>query len=486
VYPCFLPTQIYHSKNRQIVVNRLVFLKKDEAGGHIKSHLLIEKALPFNQRISKKRKKYSKHILLSRKLKNYYLVIKTHLASSSYLIKLLPLLGKIYISSNYICFKSVLVGPRAKVVIPVKDIFSLEKGKRYTRFYYGIIITTIDQEEIRFDFHSTEARENCIQILDTIRSLPQIDVDVTSEMSNASIMKNIVHKETHLKYTLSRDQLEKIQPLGISNVEPPRKMHITCLTIGTRGDVQPYIALCKELMKDGHTCRIATHAEYKKWIESFGIEFSVVEGNPAELMQLCVDHGKINVGFLREAISKFLGWIDDLLESCRLACEGTDLLIESPTAFGGVHVAEALQIPFFSAFPMPWSRTRSYPHPFGVSDRSMGGTYNYMSYALIEQVLHQAMLSIVNKWRKSKLHLKPLGITLEDKKIPFLYSFSPSVVPHPPDWPDWIHVCGYWFLDNPDVSWTPPESLKKFLLDGPPPVYIGFGSIIVPDPGISY
>ena len=64
----------------------------------------------------------------------------------------------------------------------------------------------------------------------------------------------------------------------------PRNLHITCLTIGTRGDVQPFVALCKGLMAEGHTCRIATHAEYKQFVESHGIEFRPVGGSPAELM----------------------------------------------------------------------------------------------------------------------------------------------------------------------------------------------------------
>ena len=62
------------------------------------------------------------------------------------------------------------------------------------------------------------------------------------------------------------------------------KFHITCLTIGTRGDVQPYIALCKGLQRRGHPVRIATHLEYKEWIESHGIEFREVKGSPAALM----------------------------------------------------------------------------------------------------------------------------------------------------------------------------------------------------------
>ena len=56
------------------------------------------------------------------------------------------------------------------------------------------------------------------------------------------------------------------------------------------------------------------------------------------------------------------------------------------------------------------------------------------------------------------------------------------MVPPPKDWPDWIHVCGYWFLDSPDIGWTPPEPLLSFMNSGSRPVYIGFGSIIVPDP----
>lgn len=60
---------------------------------------------------------------------------------------------------------------------------------------------------------------------------------------------------------------------------------VTCLTVGSRGDVQPYIALCCGLMKEGHRCRIASHPEYRSWVESYGIEFRSVGGDPAELMR---------------------------------------------------------------------------------------------------------------------------------------------------------------------------------------------------------
>ena len=69
--------------------------------------------------------------------------------------------------------------------------------------------------------------------------------------------------------------------------------------------------------------------------------------------------------------TKFRSWIDDLLKTSWEACQGTDLLIESPSAMGGIHIADALEIPYFRAFTMTWTRTRAYPHAFGVPERKV-------------------------------------------------------------------------------------------------------------------
>lgn len=76
-----------------------------------------------------------------------------------------------------------------------------------------------------------------------------------------------------------------------TRLESPGRLRITCLTIGTRGDVEPYLALCSGLMKEGHICKIGTHPEFKDWIESHGIEFASIGGSPAELMKHVVEHG---------------------------------------------------------------------------------------------------------------------------------------------------------------------------------------------------
>jgi sterol 3beta-glucosyltransferase len=176
------------------------------------------------------------------------------------------------------------------------------------------------------------------------------------------------------------------------------------------------------------------------------------------------------------------------METAWEACQGSDLLIESPSAMAGVHIAEALEIPYFRAFTMPWTRTRAYPHAFGVPEKKMGGNYNYLSYVLFENVFWKAISGQVNRWRKKQLGLgnTHLGL-LQTNKIPFLYNFSPSVVAPPLDYSDWTRITGYWFLDEDE--WTPPdefETLKAFMRkardDEKKLVYIGFGSIVVDDP----
>ena len=250
--------------------------------------------------------------------------------------------------------------------------------------------------------------------------------------------------------------------------------------------MQPYIALCKGFLKEGHRPKIATHAEFEPWVRKHGIDFAPVDGDPAELMRICVENGMFTISFLREASSKFRGWIDELLSSAWKACQETDILIESPSAMAGIHIAEALKIPYFRAFTMPWTRTRSYPHAFAVPEHKRGGAYNYVTYIMFDNVFWKAIASQVNRWRKKELCLHSTSLDkMQPNKVPFLYNFSPSVVVPPIDYSDWIRVTGYWFLDEAS-DWVPPVELVDFMkrarADEKKIVYIGFGSIVVADP----
>ncbi|KAA1469801.1 UDP-Glycosyltransferase/glycogen phosphorylase [Dentipellis sp. KUC8613] len=265
---------------------------------------------------------------------------------------------------------------------------------------------------------------------------------------------------------------------------PP--MHFVCLTIGSRGDVQPYIALGLGLMKEGHRVTIVTHEEYKEWVVGFGIGHRTAGGDPGALMKLSVENKMFSPQFFKESLGHFRTWLDELLVDAWECCKDADVLLESPSAMAGVHIAEALHIPYFRTFTMPWSKTRDFPHAF-LSPPVESPTFNATSYVLFDNVMWTATSGQINRWRKHTLHIAATDMGhLAQSKIPFIYNFSPAVVPKPLDWGDATTISGYWFLDNPDPDWTPPETLiawmDKARKDEKPIVYIGFGSIVVPNP----
>jgi UDP:flavonoid glycosyltransferase YjiC (YdhE family) len=91
---------------------------------------------------------------------------------------------------------------------------------------------------------------------------------------------------------------------------------------------------------------------------------------------------------------------------------------------------------------------------------------------------------VVNDWRDT-LDLEQIPMfdgpsIVSTLEIPMTYCWSPALVPKPTDWPPHIDVCGFFFRDPPDYE--PSSELKSFLENGPLPVYIGFGSIVLEDP----
>ncbi|KAF9542052.1 Sterol 3-beta-glucosyltransferase [Mortierella hygrophila] len=404
-----------------------------------------------------------------------------------YLLRYLPLYGKVYLSDNYICFRSTVYGTSTKVIVPLSDVVHVNKHHG-TRFYFhGLGMYTTRDEEVFLEFSSRDTRNS---ILAGLRD--RITQDAQERRKQHRAQAVIDSPSVQLDDPMESRVLDSLhyqdQPMSLAahpGFKPSRPLHITCLTIGSRGDVQPYIAFCKRLMQDGHSCRIATHGEYKDWVESHGIEFGHIGGDPGELIELCVENGMFTVSFMREALKRFRGWLGDLMETAWTACQGTDVLIESPSAMVGIHIAEALEIPYFRAFPFPWTRTRSFPHPFAVAERNLGRGYNYMTFAMMDQVLWKGISRQINKWRKNGLGLTPTTAEkMEAHRVPCLYSWSPHLLPAPMDWHSWVHVTGYWFLDNPNLNWSPPGGLKEFLEADPvnKPIYIGFGSMVVSDP----
>lgn len=485
-----------------------------------------------DEKVATSRERFRQHFALPESEK----LVATYFG---HMIRVLPLYGKIYISDRSFCFRSLLPGTRTKLILPLKDVENAHKEKGFRFGYSGLVVVIKGHEELFFEFGQAEIRDDCtitlLQQLETARYMQEsgmLGQDEKEDAQNAAAERDALQSARQEERPSHEVPLPK-QTSAVSdaptilfddpkasflNFKPPRPLRITCLTIGSRGDVQPYIALAKGLQREGHEVRIATHAEFEPWIRSHGIDFRKVEGDPGELMQLCIENGTFTWQFLRVAASKFRGWLDELLTSCWQACQGSDLLIESPSAMAGIHIAEALQIPYFRAFTMPWTRTRAYPHAFVMPEHKMGGAYNYVTYVMFDNMFWKMTAQQINRWRNVELGIPNTSLEkLQPNKVPFLYNFSPYVVPPPLDYSDWIRVTGYWFLDEgtpnkaaaevlpgddseekPNVTedeakavssggdWTPPPELFNFIekarADKKKLVYVGFGSIIVPDP----
>ncbi|KAF7303781.1 Glycosyltransferase family 1 protein [Mycena indigotica] len=277
------------------------------------------------------------------------------------------------------------------------------------------------------------------------------------------------------------------------------KLNIVIQVVGSRGDVQPFIALGNELQKHGHRVRLATHNVFEEFVRGSGLEFYPIGGDPAELMAYMVKNPGLipSMRSLRQGdIQRKRAMVAEMLDGCWRSCIEPDMLshrpfvaeaiIANPPSFAHVHCAQALGIPVHLMFTMPWSSTRAFPHPLtNIKSSSWDpGRANWISYGVVEFLTWQGLGDVINKWRHSiDLEHVPFseGPSLaETLQIPFTYCWSPALVPKPVDWPSHIDICGFFFREPP--SYTPPPELAAFLSGGPPPVYIGFGSIVIENP----
>ncbi len=264
-------------------------------------------------------------------------------------------------------------------------------------------------------------------------------------------------------------------------------MRITITTVGTRGDVQPYIALGLGLQAAGHTVRMATHERFKTLVTQPGIDFFPLPGDPRDANKNAdgTDVAEKNHKFFRFARQLMRSDESSLyayLRSFLDACQGTDAVITSALAVGfAFHVVEKLRIPLIRAFWFPTSPTRYLPAPFVPETLHRDGRFTLWTHYLTRQMLWLMMRRPANRLRQDVLDLPPLSSRdpfgrMDQNAWPLLYAYSPCVGPRPPDWGNWIHVTGYWFLNRP-ADWYPPAALVDFLESGPPPVYVGFGSM---------
>ncbi|KAG9093377.1 hypothetical protein FRC06_011542 [Ceratobasidium sp. 370] len=383
------------------------------------------------------------------------------------------------ISDRFVCYWAKSFRAQdTRYRFPVASIRGAAPVFVYHPRLFGLRLQIRGQHDITFEFSSRDLRDDALSRLNAIAEANPLFSPISRTLERARTVQFPPSLITRLPKPIN---------LPASTLIHIPSKHFVCLTIGSRGDVQPYIALALGLMKEGHRVTIVTHEEYKAWCESWGVAHRTAGGDPGALMKLSVENRMFSPQFFKEGLGNFRQWLDDLLLDSWKQCQDADVLIQSPSAMAGAHIAEALKIPLFHAFTMPWTRTNDYPHAFMTPPVEISGSFNYSTYVLFDNVFWQATSGQINRWRRKHLGLPSTDMFhLAQTKIPFIYNFSPAVVPKPLDWKDPITISGYWFLDDADLDWKPSQELNDFIskarADNKPLVYIGFGSIVVPNP----
>jgi sterol 3beta-glucosyltransferase len=269
-------------------------------------------------------------------------------------------------------------------------------------------------------------------------------------------------------------------------------MRIVFFSYGTRGDVQPQVALAAGLVERGIQARIAAPENLRSFVEKAGIEYAPLHGNSQEIMesesgQRWLRSGDVRA-FMKEAASIAARVDPEVFRNGLAAVHDADAIVGGTLAEDlAFTLAEHRQVPFAFAHTIPFETTGDYPNPF-VTTRSLPFRFlnraTYPLYRVLARKIHEKTLAEF----RSELGLAPLTDTVVSRAaeldVPTLQLWSRHLVPHPADAPRRAITTGFMRLPasvrHRLGEQSPPESLVSWLAAGSPPVYIGFGSMPVP------
>jgi UDP:flavonoid glycosyltransferase YjiC (YdhE family) len=260
-------------------------------------------------------------------------------------------------------------------------------------------------------------------------------------------------------------------------------MTISIVALGSRGDIQPYIALGHGLVKAGHKVRMATFGAFEKMARDHGLDFYQVPGDTETLLKMAFDNGfdqPANILNQMKALRESYATLsEDYVRAFRdpIFEDSQVILNQLPGSLFGDAIAEKYCIPHLAVSVIPLQPTRHFPLVL-LTSRNLGGFLNRASYEVASLALKRLFGAASHQLRKAlNLPSRPMRASVP---LPVINGFSPRVIPIPPDWGSHVHTTSWWTL--PIGDWSPPDDLAAFLNAGEPPVFIGFGSMIAKDP----
>ncbi|MEU7989361.1 glycosyltransferase [Streptosporangium canum] len=262
-------------------------------------------------------------------------------------------------------------------------------------------------------------------------------------------------------------------------------MRIAVLAFGSRGDTQPCVALGAGLAARGHRVTVVAAARYGGLVEEAGLGLAPVSVDPLRIMESEEGQAWLRsgpAGFARGFRRIVEPLAERLVTEVDTACAGADLVLSPALGGFGHHLSERYGMPYALLHFQPSEPTGAFPNPL-VPLRTLGRAGNRASYALVEGLSWLLLGRMVNRLRSRVFTLGPMRGSpfrrARADRVPVLCGVSPSVVARPADWPDHVHLTGFWPLER---TWAPGPDLEAFLDAGPPPVYVGFGSMVPADP----
>lgn len=253
---------------------------------------------------------------------------------------------------------------------------------------------------------------------------------------------------------------------------------VVIVAVGSLGDVAPLTGVGVALQQAGHTVSIAAYTPFADMISDCGLGFRDLPREP----ELTADGAEVRpmkglAAFASPTGMRALG--HDILAA--VEDEPADIALLSPFAeMAGLPWAESRGIPAMGVRLQPLSATAQYP-PAILGAWSAGASVNraaaHAGAGLVDQVYGRVVADLRSELGLPRVKARVLRKKRTQANWTVLHGYSPLVVPRPPDWRPGLEVTGYWWPAH-RADWTPPAELSLFLSNGPPPVFIGFGSMM--------
>lgn len=258
-------------------------------------------------------------------------------------------------------------------------------------------------------------------------------------------------------------------------------MRVLISAVGSRGDVQPGLALALGLRESGHEVIVSAPPDFNGWAQELKLPFHPAGGSIEEFLnQNAASLGKNPIGVARvmkQMIAKLVPmWFESTLESA----SGADLIV-SCHQFAARSVAEKLGIRSIGVAYQPTLLRSSYHPPLIVPWQKMPGWLNQACWTITDGLMELTFRKEMNRMR-TKWGLAPIPSVQKHlfEGAPYFLAADPVLVTRPPDWSRFdVTVTGPWFYNDHSEL---PKDVEDFLDAGPPPVYVGFGSMPSKDP----